>query len=137
MLYCFEKITFEVLMQNQENTFKHLLILAKMKLEVFLRLAAKRCQNVGRLSTTDLVLSLLGWFSILPQIEQRKINFFHKLLTMDPLSLLHQLLDYTLTPTPNATNNKFLENRSRYSFVIWYCVSHSCSLHMYVKIIQP
>jgi len=43
---------------------------------------------------------------------------------------------HTLTPTPNATKYKFLEDRSRYWFVIWYCLSHSCSLHMYVKIIQ-
>jgi len=44
---------------------------------------------------------------------------------------------YTLTPTSNATKYKFLENRSRYWFAIWYCLSHCCSLHMYVKIIKP
>ena len=29
-------------------------------------------------------------------MEQRKLNVFHKLLTMDTLSLSHQLLDYRL-----------------------------------------
>ena len=51
--------------------------------------------------------------------------------------MIHTNTLYTLTPTPNATKYKFLENRSRYWFVLWYCLSHSCSLHMYVKIIQP
>ena len=45
-------------------------------------------------SRTGMVFSLLGWLPISAQIEQRKLNFFHKLLTMDPLSLSHQLLDY-------------------------------------------
>ena len=48
------------------------------QLEVFYRFCAKVVQGFGKLTRTDMCLSMLGWYSIQAEIDKRKLGFLQK-----------------------------------------------------------
>ena len=67
-----------------------------VKLERFIRLAAKRVQHMPTYTRTDIALSLLGWYPIETQIDKRKLNFLQKLCVMPTSILSRQIFNLRL-----------------------------------------
>lgn len=67
-----------------------------IKLERFLRLAAKKIQNFPVRTRTDIALGMLGWLPLSVRIEHKKLMFLQKLCTMAPNTLARQVFDVRL-----------------------------------------
>ena len=67
-----------------------------VKLERFIRLAAKCIQHMPTYTRTDIALSLLGWYPIEIQIDKRKLNFLQKLCVMPTYILSRQIFNLRL-----------------------------------------
>ena len=67
-----------------------------LKLERFMRLAAKSIQKLPMRTRTDMALGMLGWLPMSARVEQRKLMFLQKLCTMPPDTLTRKIFDVRL-----------------------------------------
>ena len=67
-----------------------------VKLERFIRLAAKCIQHMPTYTRTDIALGLLGWYPIETQIDKRKLSFLQKLCVMPSNILSRQIFNLRL-----------------------------------------
>ena len=66
-----------------------------MTLERFLRLAAKKIQSFHVRTRTDIRLSMLGWKSVVSQIDDRKLSFLGRLCNMsNTVHAIYSMLAY-------------------------------------------
>ena len=69
-----------------------------MTLERFLRLAAKKILGFHVRTRTDISLSMLGWKSVVSQIDYRKLSFLGRLCNMpNTVHAIYSLLAYPFT----------------------------------------
>ena len=67
-----------------------------LKLERFMRLAAKSIQKLPMRTRTDMALGMLGWLPMSARVMQRKLMFLQKLCTMPPDTLTWKIFDFRL-----------------------------------------
>jgi hypothetical protein len=66
-------------------------------MEIFYRFCAKIIQGFGKITRTDICLSMLGWLPVQSEIDKRKLGFLQKLCSMPNNLLSKQIFNARLS----------------------------------------